>query len=138
MCHKPSEEDRSKFDIDLSKGEYGESLLMDILKSSKIEVKSEQGRWKNTGNICIEYESYGRDSGIEVTECDYWVQNLMVNNELFASVIIPIEVLKKVVATGAFRTVSGGDHYASKMYLVCIEKLFSREIVEAVMSIKDE
>ena len=35
-----------------------------MLQDKKIEVKSERGMWLKTGNIAIEFESYGKPSGI--------------------------------------------------------------------------
>ena len=126
---RPSKEDRKKFDIDLEAGEQGEKLFLDVIKSGKVEVKSEQGKWVDTNNICIEFESYGKPSGIAVTEADYWVQNLMVDGKHYATIIMPKEVLKEAVDKGGFRSVRGGDHMASNMWLLNIPKLFKKSTV---------
>jgi hypothetical protein len=68
---EPCTEDRKKFDIDLEYGKVREKFVAEMLQDKKIEVKSERGMWKNTGNIAIEYESYGKPSGINATEADY-------------------------------------------------------------------
>ena len=60
---KPTKEDRKKFDIDLEYGQIREDRVADIFTKAKIEVKSERGMWMQTGNIAIEYESYGKPSG---------------------------------------------------------------------------
>ena len=129
---KPSKANRKKFDIDLEKGELGENLLANILgHDAKLEVKSEQGRWMTTGNICIEFESYGKPSGIEVTEADYWVQNLMVEGNHYASIIIPTKNLKKLVnELDEFKWVKGGDNFMSKMWLVNLKKLFTTDVLK--------
>ena len=75
---KPIKEDRKKFDIDLSYGAIREDKIIDMFLNKKIEVKSEKNMWQDTGNICIEYESWGRPSGIKATEADYWFHNLCV------------------------------------------------------------
>ena len=72
----PSPKNRKKFDIDLQYGKVREKLVADMLQDKKIEVKSERDVWQRTGNIAIEYESYGKPSGIMATESDYWLQNL--------------------------------------------------------------
>jgi len=65
---KPKKEDRKKFDLDLEYGSIREDRIADMLTNKKIEVKSERGMWMKTGNICIEYQSYGKPSGIEATK----------------------------------------------------------------------
>ena len=66
---EPSIEDRKKFDIDLEYGKVREKKIADMLQNKKIEVKSERDMWKRTGNIAIEFESYGKPSGINSTIC---------------------------------------------------------------------
>ena len=73
---EPSVADRKKFDLDLSYGKVREQQVADMLQDKRIEVKSERGMWMKTGNIAIEYESYGKPSGIDATEADYWFHNL--------------------------------------------------------------
>ena len=73
---KPTKADRKKFDLDLKYGEIREDKIRDMLENKKIEIKSERDMWMKTGNICIEYESYGQPSGIKATESDYWFHNL--------------------------------------------------------------
>ena len=69
---KPTKKDRKKFDLDLEYGQIREDKIADMFQNKKIEVKSERGMWMKTGNICIEYQSYGKPSGIAATEADYW------------------------------------------------------------------
>ena len=66
----PSVKDRKKFDIDLCYGKVREKRVANMLQDKKIEVKSERDMWARTGNIAIEYESYGKPSGISATESD--------------------------------------------------------------------
>ena len=79
----PSVEDRKKFDIDLEYGKVREELVANMLQDKKIEVKSERDIWQSTGNIAIEFESYGKPSGIMATESDYWFHNLCIGDETF-------------------------------------------------------
>ena len=75
---EPSTQDRKKFDLDLKYGQVREKYVADMLQDKKIEVKSERDVWQRTGNIAIEYESYGKPSGINATEADYWFHNLCI------------------------------------------------------------
>ena len=63
---KPTKKDRKKFDLDLQYGSIREDKIADMLTNKKIEVKSERDIWQKSGNICIEYESWGKPSGIRV------------------------------------------------------------------------
>ena len=57
---KPTKADRKKFDLDLKYGQKYEDEFLNIVVNSKVEVKTERGMWMDTGNIAIEYESYGK------------------------------------------------------------------------------
>ena len=126
---KPTKKDRKKFDIDLQFGSIREDKIADMLTNKKIEVKSERGKWMETGNICIEYQSYGKPSGIEVTEADFWFHNLCIGDEIFCTLVFDVPKLKKLVKKLDYlKSVSGGDHNASRMYLVNIQKLFTSDV----------
>ena len=131
---EPKTEDRKKFDLDLQYGQVREKIVADMLQDKKIEVKSERGMWLQTGNIAIEYESYGKPSGINATNSDYWFHNLCVGDDVFATLVFETKMLKKIVNTSInenqVRSVSGGDHNASKMYLINIQNLFSQTIIK--------
>ena len=128
---KPTKENRKKFDIDLEYCTIREDKIADMLTNKKIEVKSERGMWLKTGNIAIEYESYGKPSGINATEADYWFHNLCIGDEVYGTLVFKTDMLKKIVnSTDNKRIVSGGDHNASKMYLMNIQKLFSSDIIK--------
>ena len=129
---KPTKEDRKKFDIDLEYGTIREEKVADMLTKKKIEVKSEKDWWQKTGNICIEYESWGKPSGIRATESDYWFHNLCVGDNEFCTLVFKTDVLKTIVdKLDTFKTVSGGDHKASRMFLVNLQKLFSSDVIKA-------
>ena len=136
---KPNKEDRKKFDLDLQYGEVREERVAEMLQDKKIEVKSEKDLWQRTGNICIEYESWGKPSGIEATESDYWFHNLCIGDNEYCTLVFKTDVLKKIVnKLDTFRTVSGGDHNASRMYLVNLQKLFSSDVIKAFKDIEDD
>ena len=136
MTLKPATADRTKFDLDLQYGQVREDIVSDMLQNKKIEVKSERGMWMDTGNICIEYQCYGRPSGITTTEADYWFHNLCINEDIFATLVFKVDNLKKIIDNlDSKRSVSGGDHNASRMWLLNIQKLFAKDFLKVY---KDE
>tara|TARA_R100001082_G_C4248930_1_gene110597 strand:- start:47 stop:472 length:426 start_codon:yes stop_codon:yes gene_type:complete len=136
---KPTKENRKKFDIDLEYGTIREEKIADMLTNKKIEVKSEKDLWQKSGNICIEYESWGKPSGIRATESDYWFHNLCVGENEFCTLVFKTDVLRTIVdKLDTFRTVSGGDHKASKMFLVNLQKLFSSDVIKAFKEADNE
>ena len=94
---KPTKKDRKKFDIDLEFGSIREDKVAEMLCNKRIEVKSERGMWMDTGNIAIEYESYGKPSGIEATESDYWFHHLCVGDKEYCTLVFHTEVLRTIV-----------------------------------------
>ena len=136
---KPTKKDRKKFDIDLQYGTIREEKIANMLTDKKIEVKSERGMWMKTGNICIEYESYGKPSGIAATEADYWFHNLCIGDEEYCTLVFKTDTLRKIVdKLDYFKTVSGGDNNASKMFLVNIQKLFSSDVIKSFKELEDD
>lgn len=128
----PTKQDRKKFDLDLEYGQVREKMVADMLQDKKIEVKSERGMWMRTGNIAIEYESYGKPSGIAATEADYWFHNLCMDDEVYATLVFKTDHLKKIINNLDYvKSVNGGDNWASKMYLLNIQKLFSSDVIKA-------
>lgn len=109
----------TKFDLDLEFGEKWEDFISDKLLTA--EVKTERDMWAKTGNICIEYENYGKPSGIEKTESDVWIHNLTLNNEFVLGFIIPTKRLREIYKNG--RSVAGGDNNASRLQLLKIKEL---------------
>ena len=127
----PSPKNRKKFDIDLQYGKVREQLVADMLQDKKIEVKSERDMWQRTGNIAIEYESYGKPSGINATEADFWFHNLCVDDDVFCTLVFNVNNLKKLIDKLDYKkSVSGGDNNASRMYLLNIQKLFSSDVIK--------
>ena len=129
----PSVKDRKKFDIDLEYGKIRESQVLDVFENAKIEVKSERDIWQKSGNIAIEYECYGKPSGIKATESDYWFHNLCINDETDAPLVVRTPFLRRIIDSLDYvKSVKGGDHMASRMYLLNIQKLFSSDVIKAV------
>ena len=95
--------------------------------------------WMKTGNICIEYQSYGKPSGIATTEADYWFHNLCIGDDIFCTLIFDVPKLKKLIEKLDFKkSVSGGDHNASRMWLVNVRKLFTSDVYKTFEDLKDE
>jgi|TARA_A100000171_G_C2075086_1_gene116713 hypothetical protein len=136
MSLKPKSKDRKKFDIDLAYGKVREDMIQDMLQDKKIEVKSERDVWKRTGNIAIEYECYGKPSGINATEADYWFHNLCVGEDVYATLVFKTENLKKIIDSLERKvSVNGGDHNASRMYLISLQKLFDLKTIKEYISL---
>ena len=136
MSLTPKSKDRKKFDIDLAYGKVREDMIKEMLQDKKIEVKSERDVWKRTGNIAIEYECYGKPSGINATEADYWFHNLCVGEDVYATLVFKTENLKKIIDSLERKvSVSGGDHNASRMYLVSLQKLFDVKTIKEYISL---
>ena len=132
MSLEPCVSDRKKFDLDLQYGKVREQRVADMLQDKKIEVKSERDMWVRTGNIAIEYESYGKPSGIAATESDYWFHNLCIGDETFATLVFDVPSLKRIIENlDHKRSVSGGDNGAARMYLLSLQKLFSTDVLKA-------
>ena len=135
---EPNKKDRKKFDIDLEYGKVREKQVADMLQDKKIEVKSERDVWQKTGNIAIEYECYGKPSGINATESDYWFHNLCIGDETFATIVFDTASLKRIISNlDSKRSVSGGDNNAARMYLLNLQKLFSSDVIKAFKETKD-
>ena len=136
---KPTKKDRKKFDIDLQYGTIREEKIIDMFLNKKIEVKSERDTWMKTGNICIEYESYGKPSGIITTEADFWFHNLCIKDDIFCTLVFDVPKLKKLKDKLDFKkSVSGGDHNASRLWLVSIQKLFTSDVYKTFKDLKND
>ena len=138
MSLEPCIADRKKFDIDLQYGKVREKRVADMLQDKKIEVKSERGNFNNhkswvlSGNIAIEYECYGKPSGINATKSDYCFHNLCIGDETFATLVFDVPSLKRIIDNlDEKRTVPGGDNGAARMYLLSLQKLFSTDVFKA-------
>tara|TARA_A100001037_G_C15038741_1_gene584456 strand:+ start:170 stop:727 length:558 start_codon:yes stop_codon:yes gene_type:complete len=115
----------NNFKFDLEFGQIREQRIADMLLNHQIEVKTERGKWVQTGNIAIEVECRGKPSGLATTEATYWMHILEINGEDYCSLLFRTDVLKQAIkATTNKRIVMGGDDNLSKMVLVPITELF--------------
>jgi len=119
----------NKFDLDLDVGVKSEGCLAELLfaSGSKVEVKSEFGWWKKTGNVAIEYRCNGKPSGLAVTKAEWWAINFIGDDgTLEGTIIIPVDKLKRVCSKwykDEANRRKGGDGNLVEMLLVPIRSL---------------
>ena len=86
-----------------------------------VEVKSDQ-KSQYTGNIVIEIEMFGKDSGLMTTQADYWV---FYDGQMF--VIMPVKHIFKCIFLSKLQYVEftgKGDSEVKKAFLVDKNTLF--------------
>ena len=113
----------SKFTEDLKYGKRHEKF---VRKSREdYELKTDRLSHK-TGNVFVEFESRGKESGIITSKSDIWLFKIVNKSDkhLF-SVEIPLDRLRKKVYNSTYRIVRGGDNLTSKGYLVPLQDLIS-------------
>ena len=117
---KESDFSVTKFTKDLSYGKKHEKLVMKSMEN--FELKTDRMAHK-TGNVYVEFQSRGKDSGIRTSKSDTWIFKIVSKGDrhLF-SVQIPLTRLKKLVSTD-YRIVPGGDNLTSSGYLVPLTDL---------------
>ena len=110
----------TKFEKDLSYGKKHEKMVMKSLE--KYELKTDRMAHK-TGNVYVEFQSRGKDSGIRTSKSNTWIFKIVSakDTHLF-SVHIPLSRLRRLVSKD-YRVVPGGDNLTSKGYLVPIKDL---------------
>ena len=101
----------------------GEKLIGEILEGDKVEVKSEIDKWIKSGNHFCEYQSRGKDSGINKTESKYWAVNFYKRTNFCFAVFIETEKLKSMIKNNKYRSVPGGDNNTSWGWLIPIKDL---------------
>lgn len=120
---------KDNFDIDLEFGSLGEDTVLKIFEEgNQIEVKTERGIWKHTGNIAIEIECNGKPSCLSITDANYWIHLLSDNGKIVGGYIIPVDYLreriKQLRLDGDVRVVMGGDKNASRLVLLPMNKIY--------------
>jgi|TARA_R110000823_G_scaffold225238_1_gene353083 hypothetical protein len=115
----------SNFEYDLEWGQLGENQVADMVEGNKTEVKSERGKWKQSGNTFVEFWCRGKASGIATTKAEYWSINLYYNDKFEANITVETEKLRKMVMVkDKYRRVCGGDDDTAKGFLVPIVDFF--------------
>ena len=114
----------TKFNKDLKYGKKHEKLVME--SRLDYELKTDRLAYK-TGNVYVEYESRGKESGIITSKSNLWIFKIVDKNDkhLF-SIEIPLDRLRKMVYN-KYLTTLGGDYKTSKGYLVPIVDLVSTQ-----------
>lgn len=114
----------SDFDLDLSFGEEGESLVKEILTGGQtIEVKRDR-KWKDTRNVYIETQclftanNLWGNSGLTVTKAKYWAFVLED-----AILIVPTDALKYAIKEFGMETMCKIEPNYSKGYLVTVPEI---------------
>ena len=117
---KESDFSVTKFTKDLSYGKKHEKLVMKSMEN--FELKTDRMAHK-TGNVYVEFQSRGKDSGIRTSKSETWIFKIVSKGDkhLF-SIQIPLTRLKKLVSTD-YRVVPGGDNLTSRGYLVPLTDL---------------
>ena len=96
-------------------------LKMKHLTSGKIttiEIK-EDIYCRRSGNVAVEFHSRGKPSGISTTQSDFYLEVLHLDKVSRMYVIISVDKLKRLVETGRYGSVTGGDEGSgTRMYLV--------------------
>ncbi len=137
MSLKPSKEKRSQFDLDLEFGEFYEDQLAEIFGTKKVEVKADT-RWKDTGNLAVEYECFDKPSGISVTKADYWAFALTYGRdkqEECAYMLIPTKFIKEIVKEKPTR-LGVGDRNKANIHIMAISDL-KHDLVKAYNDAKE-
>ena len=115
-----------KFDLQLSQALIDEQRLADIFSHSRIErveLKSESFQWERTGNICVEFESRGKPSGIAATDADYWVHELKRDGETLVYLMFPIERLKQLCRKAGRVVHRAGDDGAQSVVILPLSEI---------------
>ena len=117
---KESDFSVTKFTKDLSYGKKHEKLVMKSMEN--FELKTDRMAHK-TGNVYVEFQSRGKDSGIRTSKSNTWIFKIPNGRDthLF-SIHIPLTRLKKLVSKD-YKVVPGGDRLTSRGYLVPLTDL---------------
>ena len=118
----------SDFDLDLAYGEvYEEGLKVLLTSKGKVEVKTERGKWYESGNMAIEIMCGGKKSGLSVTKSDWWFHIFVKDGKVKGMLSFPVSELKSIcrgmIRNGKSRKVMGGDGNKSEMLLLPIKEV---------------
>jgi hypothetical protein len=113
----------SDFDLDLSIGHEGETLVNELLTGGKtVEVKRDL-KWHITGNVYIEVQCQSRtgnwyDSGLTTTKAAYWA--FVLQDAVF---MIKTDTLIQTVKNKGRKITCNIEPNPSRGYLITIEDL---------------
>lgn len=113
------------FEYDLKVGQDGESEFSNLLRKGRpfytVECKRDM-KVHESGNLFIEVESRGKQSGIEHTQADYWA---FMTHDKKVSIVVDRDTLQNVLRAHTGDKVRGGDNMTSKGYLIQAKQLIS-------------
>ena len=131
---KKNYELNKNFKHDVKVQEIREKAIGELLSKKTIEIKTEMGMWKDTGNIAIELKFNGKPSGLAKTEADYWWHSLELDDKPFAHIVFDTETLrthlKSLHKQGKVKKVVGGDDNLSEIALVKITDLINPQNID--------
>lgn len=107
--------------------EYDLKIYHKIKRYATYEIKSDK-QINIFGNICIEYMCKNKPSGIATSKATYWAI-FEPKDTLYRLYIIPSYIIRKFIEEKKYkRDCSGGDNYASQLYLFD-KKIFKDYII---------
>lgn len=104
-----------EFVDECNNADYDIRMKMSDGKIFTIEIK-EDFSCKRTGNVGVEFSSWGRDSGIAISKADLYMYKVHQPNGKIGLYAINTKKLKKMIADEKyFRIVTGGDVGSNSM-----------------------
>jgi hypothetical protein len=109
---------KSDFDIKMKFNASGTEVTIEIKEDFTCE---------RTGNVGVEFESWGRVSGIEISKADFYLYKIHQPDGKIGAYIIATKKLKQMIADKVYhRIVVGGDPGSfSKNYLFYLKDVLS-------------
>jgi hypothetical protein len=114
---------KKNFSRDMKRGNEQQKLVMDIFEGESFEIKSDFMAHR-TGNIAIEIQCRGKDSGIRTTKSDHWVYKITKPDIV---IILNTNRLREFVEKNLdnYKVIMGGDDRSSKMMLIPIREILN-------------
>lgn len=114
---------KKNFRKDMERGNVQQLLVMDIFEGDSFEIKSDFMAHR-TGNLAIEFQCRGKDSGIRKTEAKHWVYKI---TEPDIVIIFDTDKLRSFVESNMdkYKVIMGGDDKCSKMMLIPIKEILN-------------
>jgi hypothetical protein len=107
--------------------DYTFELKTDVFCIPDRELNGKFIAGRDTGNIFIEFTSWGKESGIKVTQADWFVYYFKYLGEIW---FIKVEDLKKLIEENQFKIGIGGDYGSdSSGYLIPRKKFRDKFLV---------
>jgi hypothetical protein len=125
--NKDELEEKKGWDIDFPFGTIHEEKLKEILTGTKMEIKTEKEKWKETKNIAIELFFRGKPSGLNITKAEYWGQIFHDDGQIEFIILFPVSILdfkvRKLIREGKGRMDYGGDYNETLLALIPLSEI---------------